>query len=91
MKCCIKILKKNKEDKRIIGCFNLKEWFTWVDAYFSVHLNMQSHTGGAMSMGYGMFHIRSSKQKLNKKITTESDIFCTSEYVTFNLRIVMFY
>ena len=42
-------------------------------------------------MGYGMIHFRSSKYKLNTKSTTESDIVCTSEYVTFNIWIVMFY
>ena len=42
-------------------------------------------------MGYGMIHFRSSKQKLNTKSTTESYIVCTSEYVTFNIWIVMFY
>ena len=91
MKCCITFLKQSKEDKRIIGCFNLKEFFTCVDASFSVNPNIQSHAGGAMSMGYGMIHCRSSKQKLNMKSTTESVIVGTSEYVPFNLWIVMFY
>ena len=69
----------------------MKRFFTWVDASFSVHPSMLCHTGGAMSMGYGMFHIRSSKQKLNKKITTESGLFVTCEYAPFNVWIVMFY
>ena len=42
-------------------------------------------------MVYGMIHCRSSKYKLNTKITTESDIVGTSEYVTFNIWLVMFY
>ena len=53
----------------------MKELFTWVDASFAVHPNMQSHTGGAMSMGYGMIHCRSIKQKLNTKSITESELF----------------
>ena len=36
----ITFLKKSKEGKLIIGCFNLKELFTWVDASFAVHNNM---------------------------------------------------
>ena len=69
----------------------MKELFTWVDASFAVHTNMQSHTGGAMYMGYEMIHCRSIKQKLNTKSTTESDLVGTSEYVSFNIWIVMFY
>ena len=52
---------------------------------------MRSHTGGAMSMGYGMINFRSSKQKLNTKSNTESNLVGTSEYVPFNIWIVMFY
>ena len=52
---------------------------------------MLSHTGGAISMGYVMICCRSSKQKFNTKSTTESDLVGTSEYVPFNIWIVMFY
>ena len=44
-----------------------------------------------MSMWYGIIHCCSRKQKLNTKITTESELIGTSEYVPFNIWIVMFY
>ena len=91
MKLCITFLKQSKEDKRIIGCFNLKEFFTWVDASFAVYPNMRSHIGGAISMVYGMIHCRSSKQKSNTKITTESELVGSSEYTPFNIWIILFY
>ena len=91
IKYCIKFLNQSKEDKLIIGCFNLKELFTWADALFAMHANMQSHTEGAMSMGYGMIHCRSSKQKFNTKSSTASELVGTSEYMPFNICIVMFY
>ena len=81
IKPCITFLKQSKEDKRIIGCFNLKVFFTWVDALFAMHKNMQGHTGGAMSMRYGMIHCRSIKQKLNTKSTNESELVDTSAYM----------
>ena len=65
MKRCIKFLKQSKEDNQIIGCLNLKELFTLVDMSFAVHPNMQSHTGGDMSMVYVIINFCSSKQKLN--------------------------
>ena len=42
-------------------------------------------------MKYGIIHCRSSKQKFNNKSTTESELVGTSEYVPFNIWIVMFY
>ena len=87
---CVSWLMQTIDDKRIIGCFNLYELFTWVDASFAVHPNMRSHTGGVMSMGFGMIHCRSSKQKLNAKSSTEAELIGTSEYVPFNIWFVMF-
>ena len=60
------------DDIRVIGCDNLHQLFTWVDAAFAVHPNMRSQTGGAMSFGWGLIHGRSSKQKLNTKSSTEA-------------------
>ena len=44
-----------------------------------------------MSMGYGIIHCHSSNQKFNTKSNTESELFGTSEYMTFNIWIVIFY
>ena len=69
----------------------MKELFTWVEAFFAVNPNTRSHTLGAMHMGYGMIHCRSREQKLNTQITTESELVGTSEYVLFNILMVVFY
>ena len=46
---------------------------TWyVDAAFAVHNNMQSHTGGTMTLGKGSVTSKSIKQKLNTKSSTAS-------------------
>ena len=39
-----------------------------VDASFSVHKDMRSHTGGFVTMGTVGAHVHSIKQKLNTKI-----------------------
>ena len=52
------------DEKRVIGARSLKELFTWIDAAYAVHANMRGQTGGAISMGYGLLHGKSSKQKL---------------------------
>ena len=48
------------------------EWY--VDASFAVHQNMRGHTGGGLSMGRGFPIICSTKQKLNTRSSTESEL-----------------
>ena len=51
---------------------------------------MSSQTGVVISMGYVMLNCRSSKQKLDAKMSTEYEIIGNSDYVTFNVWVVMF-
>ena len=85
LKRVIQYLKQTIDDVRIIGCENLQNLYTWVDAAYGVWSNMRSQTGGCMSMGVGMVHCKSSKQKLNTKSSTESEIVGMSDYVPYNL------
>ena len=78
------------DDIRIIGCDDLDHVFMWVDAAFAVHPNMRSQTGGAMSMGWGIVHGKSSKQKLNTKSSTESELVGVSEYLPYNIWLLNF-
>ena len=54
---------------------------TWVDASYGVHLDMKGHTGGLISLGRGIVHHKSSKQKLNTKSSTESELVGASDYI----------
>ena len=78
------------EDVRIIGANSLEQLFTWIDASYGVHMNMRGHTGGAISMGYGLIHARAGKQKINTKSSTESELVGVAEYIPYNLWILMF-
>ena len=82
--------KKTIDDVRIVGATSLTELFTWIDAAYAVHPNMRSQTGGAMSMGIGIIHGRSSKQKLNTKSSTEAELVVTSEYLPYNIWLIYF-
>ena len=73
-------LQATKDDEQIMSVTTLKTLFTWVDASYSVHPNMRSHTGGTMSLGRGVLNTMSVKQKLNTKSTTESEVVGTSDY-----------
>jgi hypothetical protein len=46
----------------------------WVDAAFAVHPNMQGHSGGGLSLGKGFTIMSLTKQKLNTRSSTESEI-----------------
>ena len=46
----------------------------YVDASFAGHPNMRSHTGGGLTMGRGFPIVSSTKQKLNTRSSTESEL-----------------
>jgi hypothetical protein len=46
----------------------------YVDALFAVHPNMRGHTGGGLTMGSGFPISVSTKQKLNTRSSTESEL-----------------
>ena len=48
------------------------KWFS--DTSFDVHEDFKSHTGGIMTLGTGAAQAVSSKQKLNARSSTESEL-----------------
>ena len=46
----------------------------WIDAYYAVHPNMRVNTCGGISMGIGFPIMKSTKQNLNTRSSTESEI-----------------
>ena len=78
-------VKNTIKDKRIIGAKTLTDLYTWIDAAYAVHNNMRGHTGGAISMGYGIMHGKASKQKINVKSSTESELVGMGKYVPYNI------
>ena len=46
----------------------------WVDASFAVYPIMRRNSGGGLSLGRGFTIVSSTKKKLNKKISTETEI-----------------
>ena len=57
------------------------EMHTWVDTLYVTHQDMRGHTGGASSMVRGMVFHGSTKQKLNTKSSTESEVVGVSDYI----------
>ena len=53
----------------------------YVDASFAVHPDMRGHTGGTLTMGRGFPLAKSTKQKLNTRSSTESEIVAVDDLI----------
>ena len=51
----------------------------WVDGAHGVHPNMRGHTGGCVSLGGGMAVSNSTKQKINTRSSTETEIVAVDD------------
>jgi hypothetical protein len=57
---------------------------TWsVDASFTVHKDMRSHTGAVLSLGQGALMSMSLKQKINTKSSTEAELVGVNDAMNF--------
>jgi hypothetical protein len=53
----------------------------WVDASFAVHPNMRGHSGGGLPLGRGFPTVSSTKQKLNTRSSTETEIVGADDFM----------
>ena len=83
-------LKATKNDKRIIGMDDLWSLRTWIDGSYAVCSNMRGYTGGRISLGGGLMHAKASKQKLNLKSSTETEVIAVSKYVPYKIWLINF-
>ena len=70
---------------RIIGAKGMDIMSTYVDASYAIHADMRGHTGGALSMGIGVIQGKASKQKLNTKSSTETEVVGASDYIPWTV------
>jgi Reverse transcriptase (RNA-dependent DNA polymerase) len=90
LKRVLQFLHRTIDDVRTIGADDLSSMVSWVDAAFAVHMDMKSHTGGAISFGWGVVLPRSTKQKLNTKSSTEAEVVGASDYLPNTIWTKMF-
>ena len=68
-------------DVLTLGADGLAMLLSFVDVSFGTHPDMKSHTGGATTFGRGVMMTKSTKQKLNTRSTTESEVVGVSDYM----------
>ena len=78
------------DDVRVIGSDILSKICAWINAVYRVTDDMKSQTGGAMSLGLGMSHGKSVKQKSNVKSSTEAELVGVSDYLLCNMYLMIF-
>jgi hypothetical protein len=67
-------LRGDRDRPLVLGADNDGLLMWYVDASFAVHPNMRGHTGGGLTMGRGFPISVSTKQKLNTRSSTESEL-----------------
>jgi hypothetical protein len=70
----LQFIRATKDDYLPLSASSLHNVRWWVDALYAVHPDMQSHTGGALSLGKGVIYGTSRRQKLNTKSSTEAEL-----------------
>ena len=78
-------LNGTKRMKRIMGANGLDYLQSWTDASYAIHRDMKGHTGGVISMGKGAVIHNCSKQKLNTKSSTESEVVGVSDFLPYTM------
>jgi hypothetical protein len=63
-----------------IGADGITKMKSWVDISYGTHDDCRSHTGAAISFGWGVLLTKCQKQKLNTKSTTEGEIVGVSDF-----------
>ena len=85
LKRVLSYLNGTKGMKRIIGANGLSYLQTWIDASYTVHRDMRGHTGGIISMGKGVMVHNCTKQKLNTKSSTKSEVVGVSDFLPYTI------
>ena len=78
-------LNETKCMKRLIGMNGLSYIQTWIDASYAIHRDMRGHTGGIISLGTGTVIHHCSKQKINTKSSTESEVVGVSDFLPYTI------
>jgi hypothetical protein len=64
-----------------LGADDITKMKSWVDVSYGVHDDCKSHTGGAISWGWGVLLTKCQKQKLNTKSSTEGEVVGVRDFM----------
>jgi hypothetical protein len=75
----MKYIRGTKDLPLTLGCHEDRLLRWWIDGAHNVHPNMRGHTGAGLSFGRGFPIAVSSKQKLNTRSSTETELVAVDD------------
>ena len=85
LKRLLKYLNNAKDMTREIGMDGLAVMKIYVDASYAVHHNMRNHSNSLITVGKGVIHIKTNKQKLNTKCSTITELVAANDYIPWTV------
>ena len=76
---------------QIVLLNSFRQMNIYIDASHACHKNMRGQTGGCINMGTNVLHARSSKQSINSKSSTKTELIRNSDYLPYALWYISFY
>ena len=86
----IEYLRGTRDLPLILGANSTGVLSWYVDASFAVHNDMKGHTGGALTLGRGCPVLACTKQKLNTRSSTESELVGVDDLMPMILWVRLF-
>ena len=83
LKSLLQLLMLTIADYRINSADNIQNLEVWVDASYAVHDDMWGYNCGCMYIGWGVVHFCASKQNINTKISTDTEVVVVIKYPPF--------
>jgi len=75
---------------RVVSMSDLSEMDIYIDASHGAHNDKRGQTGGCISVGTGVLHSRSSKQRINTLSSCETELVGGSEYLPYGIWLLYF-
>jgi hypothetical protein len=75
----LRYLERTKQEHLTLGATSFTTISGYIDAAYAVHPDRKSHTGGCITFGRGTLMMKSEKQKLNTKSSTEAEVVGNSD------------
>jgi hypothetical protein len=79
----MKYLNNTQDDCVVLSASDNLQLVAYIDASYGVHADGKSHSGLYLTIGKGPVLVRSSKQKLTARSSTEAELVALSDNVTY--------
>ena len=90
MRIILVVLKAKNNDQSILGTDDFLRLEIFIDESHLVHPKMRGRTGGAISFGLGISHVKYAKQKFSTKFITDLEVLGIIKYLPCKIYFISF-